>query len=297
MEEEYLAVLPEQVETRVLHGYLLGAVGPRPIAFASTVDGEGRPNLAPFSFFNVFSANPPVLIFSPARRVRDNTTKHTLENVQQTGEVVVNVVSYPMVQQMSLASTEYDRGVNEFEKAGFTMVPSDRVAPYRVGEAPVQFECRVTKVEPLGSEGGAGNLIHAEVLKIHIRRSVLDERDGIDPRKLDLVARMGGDWYTRAASGLFEVPKPLASRGIGVDVIPGPIRLSPVLTGNDLGLLGNVEALPGREEVRLFVQAHGEVRELLKQADSLEIHRHAQRLLEGNDVASAWKVLLASLEN
>jgi flavin reductase (DIM6/NTAB) family NADH-FMN oxidoreductase RutF len=296
MEEEYFAVLPEQVETRVLHGYLLGAVGPRPIAFASTVDGEGRPNLAPFSFFNVFSAKPPVLIFSPARRVRDNTTKHTLENVQQTGEVVVNVVTYPMVQQMSLASTEYDRGVNEFEKAGFTMVPSDRVAPYRVGEAPVQFECRVIKVEPLGREGGAGNLIHAEVLKIHIRRAVLDEQGQLDPRKLDLVARMGGDWYSRAAAGLFEVPKPLASLGIGVDAIPGPIRLSPVLTGNDLGLLGNVEEMPGREEVRLFVQGNEAVRELLEGADPRDIHRYAQRLLEGKEVAAAWKVLLASLE-
>lgn len=296
MDEEYLAVLPDQLETRILHGYLLGAVGPRPIAFASTVDAGGRPNLAPFSFFNVFSANPPVLIFSPARRVRDNTTKHTLENVGETGEVVINVVTYPMVQQMSLASTEYDRGVNEFEKAGFTMVPSDRVVPYRVGEAPIQFECRVTKVEPLGREGGAGNLIFAEVLKMHIRRSVLDEKGGIDPLKLDLVARMGGDWYTRAAPGLFEVPKPLASKGIGVDAIPGPIRMSPVLTGNDLGLLGNVEEVPGSEEVRLFVEANGEIRELLKRADAREIHSHAQRLLEGKEVAAAWKVLLASLE-
>jgi flavin reductase (DIM6/NTAB) family NADH-FMN oxidoreductase RutF len=253
MDNELLTLRPEELETRVLHGYLLGAVGPRPIAFASTIDAEGAPNLAPFSFFNVFSANPPVLIFSPARRVRNNTTKHTLENVLETREVVINVVTYSMVQQMSLASTEYDRGVNEFEKAGFTMLLSEIVKPWRVGESPVQFECRVNKVEALGEEVGAGNLVFSEVVRLHIRKEVLDGEGKLDPGKLDLVARMGGNWYSRASDGLFEVPKPLTSKGVGVDAIPEPIRKSPILTGNDLGRLGNFEKIPTEVEVNTFV--------------------------------------------
>jgi flavin reductase (DIM6/NTAB) family NADH-FMN oxidoreductase RutF len=295
MDTELLTLRPEELETRDLHGYLLGAVGPRPIAFASTVDAEGNPNLAPFSFFNVFSANPPVLIFSPARRVRDNTTKHTLENVLETREVVINVVTYPMVQQMSLASTEYDRGVNEFEKAGFTMVPSEMVTPCRVGESPVQFECRVTKVEALGEEGGAGNLIFSEVVRMHLKKEVLDDEGRLDPAKLDLVARMGGNWYSRASDGLFEVPKPLSSKGVGVDAIPQAIRNSPILTGNDLGMLGNFEGIPTEAEVIAFVDGSVEARTALSSADPLVIQKQARAYLQEGDVGAAWKLLLAGL--
>lgn len=295
MESDLLTLHPEELETRVLHGYLLGAVGPRPIAFASTVDSQGNPNLAPFSFFNVFSANPPVLIFSPARRVRDNTTKHTLENVLETREVVINVVTYPMVQQMSLASTEYDRGVSEFEKAGFTPVPSEMVTPCRVGESPVQFECRVTRVEPLGEEGGAGNLVFSEVVRIHIKKQVLDGEGRLDPLKLDLVARMGGNWYSRASEGLFEVPKPLATRGVGVDAIPEAIRNSSVLTGNDLGRLGNFEKIPTEAEVKSFVDQTPEARKVLSFEDAVLIHKRARAYLEAGDVDAAWKLLLAGI--
>ncbi|WP_289039291.1 flavin reductase family protein [uncultured Zobellia sp.] len=288
-----ISVLPEAVSTAQLHGYLLGAVGPRPIAFASTVDEKGHPNLSPFSFFNVFSANPPVLIFSPARRVRDNTTKHTLQNVLLTMEVVVNIVNYDMVQQMSLSSTEYGKDVNEFEKAGLTMVPSDVVKPYRVAESPVQFECKVTKVEALGREGGAGNLIFAEVVKVHIDPDVLDENGGIDQRKIDQVARMGGNWYSRANLGLFEVPKPLSTLGIGIDNIPEHIRTSSVLTGNDLGMLGNIEEIPGTNSVQEFVENNMEIRSLISGGERKPLELKAQEFLRKNDVLSAWKTLLA----
>lgn len=295
MSEDTLSLLPDELETRDLHAYLLGSVGPRPIAFASTVSRDGKPNLSPYSFFNVFSANPPVLIFSPARRVRDNTVKHTLINAEQTGEVVINTVSHAMVQQMSLASTEYPEGVNEFVKAGFGMLTSDLVRPYRVAESPVQFECRVSRILPLGSEGGAGNLILCEVVRLHLKKEVLGPSGFPDPAKMDLVARMGGNWYSRAADGLFEVPKPLAVLGIGVDAIPEPIRLSRVLTGNDLGKLGNVEAIPDAEAVAAFVAGRLEVRKVLSTRDTEAIHRYAQRFLERNEVTSAWKLLLAGM--
>ena len=296
MTPSVLTLLPEDLQPPKLHAYLLGAVGPRPIAFASTLDADGNPNLAPFSFFNVFSSRPPVLIFSPSRRVRDNSLKHTLENVEQVPEVVINTVSYAMVQQMSLASTEYPRGVNEFQKAGFSMLPSQRVKPFRVAESPAQFECRVTEIKPLGREGGAGNLIFCEVVAMHLRHDILGP-DGLpDPARQDLVSRMGGNWYSRANPGLFEVPKPLASLGIGIDAIPEAIRLSPVLTGNDLGMLGNVERLPDAQEVRDFVLAAGEVGALLETGDAAEIHQKAQAYLSQNDVSSAWKVLLAALQ-
>ena len=291
---EMISVLPNELTTANLHGYLLGAVGPRPIAFASTLNENGKPNLSPFSFFNVFSSNPPILIFSPARRVRDNTTKHTLDNVLKTKEVVINVVNYAMVQQMSLSSTEYPEGENEFKKAGLTMVKSDVVKPYRVGESPVQFECKVTKVEALGKEGGAGNLIFSEVVKIHVDKSILDANGSIDQHKIDLVARMGGNWYNRANSGLFEVPKPLSSLGIGVDVIPEEIRLSTILTGNDLGMLGNIEKIPTASEVAEFINTNMELRALLSADDKKQLHKRAQEYLHKNDVLSAWKVLLSN---
>ncbi len=239
---------PEQLSQAELHGYLLSAVAPRPICFASTVSAKGEVNLSPYSFFNVFSSNPPVMIFSPARRGRDNTVKHSYENVKEVAEVTINVVNYPMVEQMSLASTEYARGVNEFEKAGFTQVESDLVKPPRVGEAPVSFECRVTEVIELGDGPGAGNLVLAEVLKIHLQEEYLDPEGRLDTRLLDLVGRMGGSWYTHASGdSLFEIPKPLRTLGIGVDSLPESARNSSVLTGNELGRLGNSEVIPSSE--------------------------------------------------
>jgi flavin reductase (DIM6/NTAB) family NADH-FMN oxidoreductase RutF len=220
-----ITIDPKSIDTVKLQGYLQSSIGPRPIAFASTVDEKGRPNLSPFSFFNVFSANPPVLIFSPARRVRDNTIKHTLINAEATGEVVINVVNFDMVQQTSLASTEYAEGVDEFLKSGFTAIPSEVVRPFRVKESPVQFECKVTQIIPLGTEGGAGNLILCEVLRIHISETVLDENGAIDQHKIDLISRLGSNWYSRSNQGLFEVPKPLTTLGIGVDAIPDLLKI------------------------------------------------------------------------
>ena len=283
-----LSVNPSDISTPKLHGYLLSAVAPRPIAFASTIDKNGNPNLSPFSFFNVFSANPPVMIFSPARRVRDNTSKHTLDNINEVKEVVINVVNHDMVQQMSLSSTEYPKGVNEFEKAGFTMIPSETIKPFRVAESPVQFECEVKELIELGKEGGAGNLIICDVLKMHISKDVLDENNVIVQEKLDLVARAGGSYYSRAKTGFFEIPKPLNSLGIGVDQIPEIIRNSSVLTGNNLGLLGNVEVLPNQLDVDNFGKDNPKYIGLKTQ----EKHKFAQQFLENSDVESAWKVLL-----
>ena len=279
---------PKDIPTGKLHGYLLGAVAPRPICFASTVDAEGNPNLSPYSFFNVFSSNPPLMIFSPARRVRDNTTKHTLQNAEATKEVVINVVTYPIVQQMSLSSTEYPKGVNEFVKAGFTMLPSEEVKPFRVAESPVQFECKVKDIIYTGNEGGAGNLIVCEVVKVHINDDVLDENGAIDQYKIDLVARAGGSYYSRAREGFFEIPKPISTLGIGVDSIPEDIRNSRVLTGNNLGMLGNVESLPEQIDVDNFAKDHPEFIGL----DETKKHTFAQEYLAKNDVQSAWKVLL-----
>jgi len=289
-----LSIEPKDLTPAKLQGYLQSAVAPRPIAFASTLSKSGKPNLSPFSFFNVFSSNPPILIFSPARRVRDNTVKHTLINAEDTKEVVINVVNFDMVQQTSLSSTEYAEGVNEFLKAGFTAVPSDMVKPYRVKESPVQFECRINQIIPLGTQGGAGNLVICEVLKIHIDEKVLDEHGAIDQAKIDLVSRLGANWYSRSNQGLFEVPKPLTTLGIGVDAIPNFIKESPVFNGNDLGLLGNVESLPTNEEVTIFVQQNFAVKGVLSADDVLKVHQKAKEYLNQNEVLSAWKVLLAS---
>ncbi|GAB7257865.1 flavin reductase family protein [uncultured Polaribacter sp.] len=283
-----LTIDPKEVSTAKLHGYLLGAVAPRPIAFASTIDKDGNPNLSPFSFFNVFGANPPIMIFSPARRVRDNTTKHTLENALETKEVVINMVNYDIVQQMSLSSTEYPEGVNEFDKAGFTMLKSDVIKPFRVAESPVQFECKVNDVIFTGENGGAGNLVVCEVVKIHISDDVLDENGAIDQHKIDLVARAGGSYYSRARDGFFEIPKPISTLGIGVDAISEEIRNSTVLTGNNLGMLGNVEQLPTEESVNNFAKEHPKFIGL----ETTKKHTFAQDFLKKNDVESAWKVLL-----
>lgn len=284
---------PKDLSTGRLHGYLLSAVAPRPIAFASTVDAEGHPNLSPFSFFNVFSANPPILIFSPARRVRDNSVKHTLENVEATREVVINVVNFDIVQQASLSSTEYAKGVNEFEKAGLTMLKSDKVKPFRVAESPVQFECKVNDIIQLGHEGGAGNLVICEVVKFHITEEVLDENNVIIQEKLDLVARAGGDYYNRASKGFFEIPKPLQKQGIGVDCMPEEIRNSMILNGNDLGMLGNVEALPTPAQVTEFIYSIRESHPNIKDMSIREKHKIARNYLSYGDVTSAWKMLLS----
>ncbi|GAA0893248.1 flavin reductase family protein [Fulvivirga kasyanovii] len=289
-----LRIDPKEVSVGKMHGYLLGAVAPRPIAFASTIDKEGNVNLSPFSFFNCFSANPPILVFSPARRGRDNTTKHTYENVLEVKEVVINIVNYDMVEQMSLASTEYGKGVNEFEKAGLTPVASEIVGPPRVGEAPAAFECKVIEVKPLGNEGGAGNLVICEVLLAHIKDEILDENQVIDPFKLDAVARMGGNWYCRAqGESIFEIPKPLTTLGMGVDQIPERIRYSKVLTGNNLGRLGNTEVLPTDDEVKAYA-INEEVGKILTGSSDVEgdLHRLAQQHLENGDVKTAWKILL-----
>lgn len=289
---------PKNTPTSIVHSQLLAAVAPRPIAFASTIDKNGNVNLSPYSFFNVFSAKPPIAIFSPARRVRDNTIKHTLENVLETGEVVINIVNYAMVQQMSLASTEYPKGVNEFVKAGFTELASEIVKPPRVKEAPVQLECKVKQVIELGQEAGAGNLVICEILLIHINEDVLDDIGLIDQHKIDLVARMGYNWYCRASgNSLFEVPKPLTTLGIGVDAMPEYIRKSKYLTGNHLGMLGNIEQLPDETSVNefkllelsdLFIKNQDNPNELEK-----ILAETAISYLDKGMVEEAWKTLLA----
>ena len=288
-----LSIDPKAISPVKLQGYLQSAVAPRPIAFASTLDENGTPNLSPFSFFNVFSSNPPILIFSPARRVRNNTVKHTLINAQNTKEVVINVVNYDIVQQMSLSSTEYPDGVNEFLKSGLTMLPSDVVKPFRVAESPVQFECKVNDVIALGDQGGAGNLVICEVVKIHINEAVLDKDGLIDQHKIDLVARMGANWYSRSNVGMFEVEKPLTTLGVGVDAIPNFVRESPIFNGNDLGKLGNVEAIPTEEEIAIFVQSNFTVKAVLSADDETKKQQLAKDFLDQNDTISAWKVLLA----
>jgi flavin reductase (DIM6/NTAB) family NADH-FMN oxidoreductase RutF len=285
-----LSLKPKDISVAKLHGYLLGAVVPRPIALASTIDSTGNINLSPFSFFNVFSANPPIMIFSPARRVRDNTTKDTLENVKQIKEVVINIVNHDMVQQMSLSSSEYPHGVNEFEKAGFTQVASDEVTPPGVGESPVRFECVVNDVIALGKEGGAGNLVICEVVKLHVNPNILDQEGNIDPILLDAVARMGGAWYNRAKEGMFQIPKPLSRLGIGVNNLPKSVLESTILTGNDLGILGGLEALPTQEEITHFVNSQEKNQFLSKE----EIHKQAQQLISTGNPTDALKLLIAS---
>ena len=284
---------PKDLSTQKLHSYLLSAVSPRPIALASTVDKDGKPNLSPFSFFNVFSSNPPILIFSPSRRVRDNSKKHTLENAEVVREVVINVVNYDMVQQVSLSSTEYAKGVNEFEKAGLTMIQSDMVKPFRVAESPIQFECKINDIINLGTEGGAGNLIICEIVKFHVADEVLGENNVIIQEKLDLVARAGGDYYNRAKKGFFEIPKPIQQLGIGVDAMPEHVKNSMILTGNDLGMLGNIEKLPTEEEIDKFIKNVTERYPNITMMTHREKHKIAHNYLSYGDIESAWKLLLS----
>lgn len=293
-----LSLDPKELPVPKVHQYLLGAIGPRPIAFASTIDVEGNHNLAPFSFFNVFSANPPIMIFSPARAGRTNTTKDTYNNVKVVPEVVINVVNYEMVHQMSLASSPYPAGTSEFTKAGFTPLASEKIRPMRVAESPVQFECKVNEVIELGTEGGAGNLVICEVVKIHIHEDVLDENQLIDQKKIDLVSRMGGNWYCRAdEKSMFEIAKPITTCGIGYDQIPEDIKKSAVLTGNDLGHLGGIEELPNETDVNeykllelseIFVSLEDEPAQL-----ELALHRRAKQLLAENKLEEAWMTLLS----
>ena len=292
-----LTLDPKELATKDLHGYLLSSVGPRPIALASTVDENGRPNLSPYSFFNVFSANPPIAIFSPARRVRNNTTKHTLENVALTKEVVINVVSHSIVEQTSLSSSEFEAGIDEFVKAGFTPIPSDIVKPFRVKESPVQMECVVKEIVSLGTEGGAGNLVICEIVKIHVSELILDEQQQIDPHKIDLVGRMGANWYCRASGeAIFEVQKPNSKIGIGYDQLPIRIRNSFILSGNDLAKLANFEKIPSKELVEIFKENTDIAKVLHAGFDDEEtreeLHKHAKHLLENNEVEAAWKTLL-----
>lgn len=293
---------PKEIPTGVLHGHLLSAIAPRPIAFASTIDKEGNPNLSPFSFFNVFSANPPIAIFSPARRGRDNTTKDTYHNVLEVNEVVINVVNYDIVEQMNLSSVEYSADVDEFVKAGLTPIPSEMVQPFRVKESPVQLECKVRQVIPLNNSGGAGNLVVCEIVLMHINDDVLDENGKIDQQKIDLVARMGGNYYCRASGdAIFEVRKPGTIMGIGVDQLPESIKESEILTGNDLGKLGLIEQLPSGEEVNAFRQSQ-KVSSLFDTYKNnpveleKQIHKNAHQLLSADNVEDAWKLLL-TLEN
>ena len=297
-----LEINPKDLSTKDLHGYLLSSVGPRPIALVSTIDNEGRPNLSPFSFFNVFSANPPIAIFSPARRVRNNTTKHTLQNAASNKEVVINVVSYPIVEQTSLSSTEYKEGVNEFIKSGFTPLESIEVKPYRVKESPVQMECTVKEIISLGEEGGAGNLVVCEIVKMHISENILNEHHQIDPNKIDLVGRMGGNWYCRASNtSMFEVQKPNSKIGIGYDQLPQHIRNSHILSGNDLAKLANVESLPSMEDVEKFKGNKDLVKILKSVVDEKQtrenLHYHCKKLLQENNVLDAWSTLLIENPN
>lgn len=296
--KNFKSIDPKQATTVQNFGTLLGSIGPRPIALVSTKDEEGNSNLSPFSQFNIFSANPPILVFSPSRRVRDNTTKHTLENVKTTGECVISVVNYDIVEQVSLSSTEYGDGVNEFNKAGLTEMESQMVKPSWVKESPVSMECKVLDVMEMGQEGGAGNLVICEVVNFHIDQAVLNENGGIDQHKIDLVGRMGGNWYCRAnGSALFEIAKPLTTLGIGIDSIPEDIRNSDILSGNDLGKLGNVNALPDELDVNehklielseIFIEYEDDAVQLEK-----ELHKLAKEQLKNNEVQTAWMTLLA----
>jgi len=283
---------PQDEKTARIHAIMLGAIAPRPIALVSTMGENGIPNLSPFSFYNCFGAKPPLLIFSPARRVRDNTIKHSLQNVMANKEVVINAVTYEMVNQISLASSEFPEGINEFEKSGLTAIPSVCVKPFRVKESPVQFECMVKDIIVTGTEGGAGNLVICEIMLIHVDEKVLNEAGKIDPFKIDLVARMGDDWYCRAnGNSLFEVEKPHTKIGIGVDAMPIEIRMSKILSGNDLGKLGNIEQLPDSKEVEVYKAMHEPMLEqILKNEDHK--HQYAKTLLSEGKTEDAWKVLL-----
>ena len=293
-----LTIDPIELGNPKAHHYLLGAVGPRPICFASTIDSKGNRNLAPFSFFNVFSSNPPVAIFSPARSGRTGKQKDTYNNVKQVPEVVINLVNYNMVEQMSLSSSPYQPNIDEFIKSGFTPIASETIRPYRVKESPVQMECDVFNIMELGENGGAGNLIMCKIKKIHIQDDILDNNNMIDQHKIDLVSRMGGNWYCRSdKNSMFEITKPITTCGIGFDNIPDEILNSSILSGNDLGKLGGIEQLPNETEVNeykltelseLFIEYEDNQKQL-----ELILHQKAKSMLNKDLLEDAWKTLLA----
>ena len=293
-----LSLTPKDLPPRQLHHYLLGAVVPRPICFASTVDENGNSNLAPFSFFNVFSSNPPIAVFSPSRSGRTGNHKDTFNNIQKVREVVINMVNYSMAEQMSLASSPYSAEVDEFVKSGFNKVKSDLVQPHRLKESPVQFECKVLEIKQLGNKGGAGNLIICEILKIHISIDVLDDNQMIDQQKIDLIARMGGNWYSRTEKkSMFEITKPITTIGIGFDELPIEILNSNILTGNELGKLAGIESLPNETAVNdfklielseIFLKFEDDAKKL-----EFSLHKKAKEFLLQNDLEAAWKTLLS----
>lgn len=282
--------------TKEFDNLLKHAIAPRPICFASTMDKEGNVNLSPFSFFNMMGQNPPICVFSPLRKMRDGSTKHTLENVWEHPECVINIVNYDMVQQQSLASVEYEKGVNEFIKAGFTPIASEIVQPPRVGESPFQMECKVREVISISDEPGAANIVIAEVVKMHVQEQYLDENNDVHPQDLDLVARLGGDWYCRVTpETLFEVEKPIRSIGIGIDLMPEDVKFSKFLTGNHLGQLGNVEALPATELIENFKTQLASRLDINKFKPAEVRHQVAAKLLDQGDVQSAWFWLLMDI--
>lgn len=286
-----ITINPAETPIQKMVAYLQGAVSPRPIAFASTISAAGEVNLSPFSFFNMFSMNPPILVFSPSRRVRDNSTKHTLQNVLEVAEVTINIVNYAMVERASLASCDFPKGTNEFIKAGFTAAPSQKVKPPRVLESPISFECVVNQIVPLGAEGGAGNLVVCQVVLMHIHPDVLDEQGKINPWKVDAVARMGGDYYCRAqGNAIFSVPKPNEKVGIGIDQLPHEVRTSSVLTGNDLGRLANVAQLPDEASIKEFQRRPEWI--TANQRGKSNLHHLAQQFLHEGMLEEALKTLL-----
>lgn len=290
-----LTIDPTQISTKDLHQYILSAVAPRPIAFASTISAEGVPNLAPFSFFNAFSSNPPILIFSANRRVANNTTKDTLKNAEDTGEVVINVVSYAISRQMALCSVEYDAGVNEFVKAGFTPLPSELVRPFRVAESPVHLECKVDQILPLGEKGGAGNLIVCRIVLMHIDERVLNETGRIDPHKIDLVGRMGRFYYARASGpAVLEIAQKVTDIGVGFDALPERVRRSKVLTGNDIAEIAALTALPSPEAILELAEEDEQVKTILSTSGNrLEaLHRMAQAAFENKAFELGAKLAL-----
>jgi flavin reductase (DIM6/NTAB) family NADH-FMN oxidoreductase RutF len=292
----YKTIILKDLKPADVQNYLQHAIAPRPICFASTIDKAGNVNLSPFSFFNLFSSNPPIVIFSPARRVRDNTTKHTLQNVLEVPEVVINIVDYDMVQQTSLASCEFEKGINEFEKAGFTMQPATTIKPPMVKESKIKLECKVNEVKPLGTQGGAGNLIIAEVVVMHIDESILNTDGKIDQTKMHHVARLGGDWYCKVdESNLFKIEKPNTQLGIGVDSLPVSIKNSTILSGNNLGQLANLHEMPAvnptfnDDKLKQIIQYYSINPDEMEK----ELHIYAKELLHAGKVKEAWQVLLA----
>jgi len=288
----------QTAKTQEIQKILLGAVAPRPIALASTIDINGKPNLSPFSFFNVFSANPPIAIFSPARRIRDNSTKHTLENIKETKEVVINVVTRDIVEKVSLSSCEYGKGVNEFLKAGLKAVKSETIKPFRVEESPISFECKVKEIISLGEKNGAGNLIICEIKMIHINKDIINENGDIDRKKINLVGRLNGNWYCETTlESLFEVAKPNKKLGIGVDNIPDEIKNNSLFDENDIGKLGNIDNIPKKEDVILFVENNIEINKIIKEKNNhknikIILFEKAKKFLNKNEVEKAWKTLL-----